>query len=242
MVVTHRGPASESTATDGPAVELKDVIRIYREGNVETRALRGVDLSVASGDYVALMGRSGSGKSTLLHLIAGMDRPTGGRVIVDGVDLSLVDETRRDTIRGARVGLIFQRENLPDFLNLEESVVLACALAGRAVDVRTAREVLSRVGLAGRLRHRPRQLSGGEQQRAAVAMILATRPRILLADEITGELDSANADGLLDLLADMHEREKLTIIAATHDRRVAVRAKRVVELRDGRVVDERAAQ
>jgi ABC-type lipoprotein export system ATPase subunit len=241
MVVTHRGSPNDVMATNGPAVELKDVIRIYREGDVETIALRGVDLSVASGDYVALMGRSGSGKSTLLHLIAGMDRPTGGRVIVDGVDLSMVDETQRDAVRGARVGLIFQRENLPDFLNLEESVVLACTLAGRAVDVQTAREALSRVGLGDRLQHRPRELSGGEQQRAAVAMILATRPRILLADEITGELDSANADGLLDLLAEMHEREKLTILAATHDRRVAVRAKRVVELRDGRIVDDRAA-
>lgn len=242
MVMTQTAAATSVAANGGPAVELKDVIRIYREGDVETIALRGVDLSVASGDYVALMGRSGSGKSTLLQLIAGMDRPTGGRVIVDGVDLSLLDETQRDRVRGSRVGLIFQRENLPDFLNLEESVVLACTLAGRAVDVRTAREALGRVGLAGRLRHRPRQLSGGEQQRAAVAMMLATRPRILLADEITGELDSANADGLLDLLAEMHEREKITIIAATHDHRVAVRAKRIVELRDGRIVDDRAVQ
>lgn len=226
--------------TDQPAVELKDVIRIYREGDVETIALRGVDLCVARGDYIALMGRSGSGKSTLLHLIAGMDRPTGGRVAVDGVQLSQVDETGRDEIRGGRVGLIFQSQNLPDFLNLEESVVLACALAGRAVDVRTARDALTRVGLGDRLRHRPRQLSGGEQQRAAVAMVLATRPRILLADEITGELDSVNAAGLLDLLAETHAREKLTIIAATHDPRVAARAKRVIELRDGRIVDDRA--
>jgi putative ABC transport system ATP-binding protein len=226
--------------TGHAAVELRDVIRIYREGDVETIALRGVDLSVAPGDYVALMGRSGSGKSTLLQLIAGMDRPTGGRVTVDGVDLSQVDESGRDQIRGARVGLIFQSQNLPDFLNLEESVVLACALAGRAIDVATARDALSRVGLADRARHRPRELSGGEQQRAAVAMILATRPRILLADEITGELDSVNAAGLLDLLGETHAREPLTIIAATHDPRVAERAKRVVELRDGRIVDDRA--
>jgi ABC-type lipoprotein export system ATPase subunit len=221
------------------AVQLEDVIRIYREGDVETIALRGVDLSVACGEYVALMGRSGSGKSTLLHLIAGMDRPSGGRVTVEGVELSQVDETGRDEIRGARVGLIFQSQNLADFLNLEESVVLACALAGRPVDIRTARDALTRVGLGDRLRHRPRQLSGGEQQRAAVSMILATRPRILLADEITGELDSGNAAGLLDLLAETHEREHLTIIAATHDPRVAARAKRVIELRDGRIVDDR---
>src|SRR2546421_10058431 len=239
MVVTARESLLPQAEADVAAVELRDVIRIYREGDVETIALRGVDLRVARGEYVALMGRSGSGKSSLLHLIAGMDRSTGGRVIVDGVVLSHVDETRRDAIRGSRVGLIFQSQNLPDFLNLEESIVLASALAGRAVDGAAARDALARVGLADRARHRPRQLSGGEQQRAAVATILATRPRIVLADEITGELDSPNADALLDVLGDAHAREKLTIIAATHDPRVAARAKRVVELRDGRIVDDR---
>jgi putative ABC transport system ATP-binding protein len=224
------------------AVELIDVIRIFREGDVETIALRGIDLRVQPGEYVALMGRSGSGKSTLLQLVAGSDSPTGGRVIVDGVDLSHADEATRTSVRGTRVGVVFQSQNLPPFLSLEEGIVLACALAGRAADNAVARAALAAAGLEGRERHRPGQLSGGEQQRAAVATVLATRPRILLADEITGELDSENAARLLDLLGEVHAAGNLTIIAATHDPNVAARAGRIVELRDGRIVGERATK
>lgn len=218
------------------AVELIDVIRIFREADVETIALRGVDLCVEPGEYVALMGRSGSGKSTLLQLVAGADSPTGGRVIVDGVDLSHADEATRASVRGRRVGVVFQAQNLPEFLSLEEGIVLACALAGRPTDTARARAALAAAGLAGRERNRPGQLSGGEQQRAAVATVLATRPRILLADEITGELDSANAARLLDLLDELRHAGELTIVAATHDPSVAARAGRIVELRDGRIV------
>ena len=233
---------SEGAAAVPAAVELIDVIRIYREGDVETIALRGIDLRVQPGEYIALMGRSGSGKSTLLQLLAGSDSPTGGRVIVDGVDLSHADEATRASVRGTRVGVVFQSQNLPPFLSLQEGIVLACALAGRPGDNDTARAALAAAGLEGRERHRPGQLSGGEQQRAAVATVLATRPRILLADEITGELDSENAARLLDLLGEVHAAGDLTIIAATHDPNVASRAGRIVELRDGRIVGERAAK
>ena len=248
MVVTRPAarPRPRRGGTDGAtavpaAVELIDVIRIYREGDVETIALRGIDLRVQPGEYVALMGRSGSGKSTLLQLLAGSDSPTGGRVIVDGVDLSHADEATRASVRGARVGVVFQSQNLPPFLSLEEGIVLACALAGRPAEDGVARAALAAAGLEGRERHRPGQLSGGEQQRAAVATVLATRPRILLADEITGELDSENAARLLDLLGAVHAAGELTIIAATHDPNVAARAGRIVELRDGRIVSERPA-
>ena len=223
----------------GPVIVLADVIRVYREADVETIALRGIDLEIASGEFVAIMGRSGSGKSTLLGLLAGSDRPTAGRVVVDGIDLSRADEDERARLRGAHVGIVFQGGNLVPFLDLEENVELAAGLAGRPAGRAAARGILARVGLEGRERHRPAQLSGGEQQRAGLAAVLATGAPVVLADEITGELDSANAELLLDLLAEVHRREGMTLVLATHDPSVAARADRLVELRDGRVVGDR---
>ena len=220
-------------------IQVSDVIKVFREGDVETIALRGVDLEVARGEFVALMGRSGSGKSTLLHLLAGSDRPTAGHVIVGGVDLTRVDESERARLRGSILGIVFQSQNLVTFLDLEENMLLAATLADRPVDRSTARAALARVGLEERAHHRPSQLSGGEQQRAALAAVLVTRPAVLLADEITGELDSANATILLDLVSEMRESESLTIVLATHDPEVAQRADRIVELLDGRVVGDR---
>jgi putative ABC transport system ATP-binding protein len=225
-----------------PMVQLADVIRVYREADVETIALRGVDLEIGAGEFVAIMGRSGSGKSTLLGLVAGSDRPTAGRVVVDGVDLSRADEDDRARLRGAAVGIVFQSGNLVAFLDLEENVRLAAELAGRPLDGEGARRALARVGLEGRERHRPAQLSGGEQQRAALAAIVATGAPLLLADEVTGELDSANAGLLLDLLTGIHAAEGMTLLLATHDPDVAGRADRVVELRDGRVASDRSAR
>ena len=222
-----------------PIVQLVDVIRVYREADVETVALRGVDLEIQPGEFVAIMGRSGSGKSTLLQLLAGSDRPTAGRVIVAGVDLSRADEDQRASLRGARVGIVFQSQNLVPFLNLEENIELAAALAGHPVERAVARGILARVGLDGRESHRAAQLSGGEQQRAALAVVLVTKASIVLADEITGELDSANAALLLDLLVEVHDAEAMTLVLATHDPEVAARADRLIELRDGRVVGER---
>jgi len=188
------------------------------------------------------MGRSGSGKSTLLHLLAGSDRPTAGRVIVDGVDLSRADETDRTRLRGSRVGIVFQAQNLVPFLDLEENLLLAAALADRPLDRASAHAILVRVGLGERSRHRPAQLSGGEQQRAALAIVATTRPAVLLADEITGELDTASAEAVLDLVAELHATAVPTIVLATHDPQVAARADRIVELLDGRVVADRAVQ
>ena len=232
-----RGAASQP-GTDA-MIQVSDVIKVFREGDVETIALRGVDLEIARGEFVALMGRSGSGKSTLLHLLAGSDRPTAGHVIVGGVDLSRVEEGERARLRGSVLGIVFQSQNLVPFLDLEENTLLAATLADRPVERSTARAALARVGLGERAHHRPDQLSGGEQQRAALATVLVTRPAVLLADEITGELDSANAAILLDLLCEMHEAESLTIVLATHDPEVAQRSERIVELLDGRVVGDR---
>ena len=225
--------------SDGPIIRLVDVIKVYREVDIETIALRGVDLEIAPGEFVALMGRSGSGKSTLLNLLAGSDRPTAGQVIVAGVDLARADERERIRLRGATVGIVFQSNNLVPFLDLVENMRLAAALAGRPVDAATVEVTLGRVGLGERGRHRPAQLSGGEQQRAALATVLLTSPAILLADEITGELDTATATDLLDLVAELHRSETMTIVLATHDLEVAGRADRIVELLDGRVVADR---
>ncbi len=236
VVSVAETPATGLNATQ-PAIELVDVIRVYQEADVETIALRGIHLRVAAGEFVAIMGRSGSGKSTLLQLLAGSDRPTAGRVVVDGIDLSRASEDQRASLRGSHVGIIFQSQNLVPFLSLAENVVLAARLAGRPVATRAAIDILARVGLADRAGHRPSQLSGGEQQRGALAAVLATRPTIILADEITGELDSASATVLLDLLAELHAANSMTIILATHDPDVARRADRTVELRDGRIVE-----
>ncbi len=235
VAVPAEAPGQAGTAI----IQLVDVIRVYREGDVETTALRGIDLEIAPGEFVAIMGRSGSGKSTLLQLLAGSDRPTAGHVIVAGIDLSRADEDERARLRGAHVGIVFQSQNLVPFLALEENIQLSAELAGRPVDAAGARAILARVGLEGRERHRPAQLSGGEQQRAALAAVLVTRAPILLADEITGELDSTSAERLLDLLVEVHRAAKMTLVLATHDPEVAARADRLVELRDGRVVADR---
>ena len=240
-VATTFSPAPNRVAVDRPLVYLADVIRVFRSGTVETIALRGVDLEVREGEFVALMGRSGSGKSTLLNLIAGGDRPTAGRVIVDGVDLARADEHQRAAMRGRRVGIVYQSSNLVPFLTLRENVELAANLAGQVLPQEAVAELLGQFGLSGRAEHRPGRLSGGEQQRAGLAVVLAAGPALLLGDEITGELDHANSAHLLDVLAAARRTASLTVVLATHDVDVAARADRVVRLRDGRVDDSRVA-
>ena len=242
MVVTLERAMDEPLPSPTAVIRLVDVFRVYREADIETIALRGVDLEVSHGEIVAIMGRSGSGKSTLLQLIAGSDRPTAGQVIVEGVDLARAKETDRAALRGRQVGIVFQSQNLVPFLDLTENVRLAAGLAGWHLDDAAALAALDRVGLRSRADGRPAQLSGGEQQRAAVAAVLVTRPSILLADEITGELDSRSASGLLDVLQHIHASEGMTVVMATHDPAVAARADRIVELRDGRIVADRSVR
>ena len=231
--------AIAATPTRGAAISLHDVIRIYREADVETVALRGVDLEIGAGEFVAIMGRSGSGKSTLLNLIAGSDRPTAGRVVVAGTDLARAAEDERSRLRGRTIGIVYQSQNLVPTLSLLENVALAAALAGRPADEPTCRDDLEVLGLAERGDHRPDQLSGGEQQRAALACVLAGKPAVLLADEITGELDSVAAASVLDAVALSHRATGATLVLVTHDPEVAARSQRIIELRDGRVVADR---
>ena len=223
------------------AYQLSDVIRIYREADIETIALRGIDLDIAGGSFVSLMGRSGSGKSTLLALLAGADRPSAGRVLYGDIDLGRAPEASLQLLRGRDISLLFQADNLASFLSVMENMALAGALAGRPLEPGVATAILARVGLDKRADHRPGQSSGGEQQRAALACVLASAAPVLLMDEPTAELDSRTASLVLDLVRQLHVELSLTVVLATHDPAVARGADRVVTLASGRISDDRSS-
>ena len=224
-----------------PILATREVSKIYRTGSTEVAALRDVSVEVRAGEFVAVRGSSGSGKSTLLNVLGGLDRPTAGEVLFAGRPLALADKRQMARYRRQSVGMIFQNFNLIPTLSAAENVALALAFGGvrgRGRDGR-ARELLARVGLEGRLTHKPAELSGGEQQRVAIARALANRPRVLLADEPTGNLDSTRAEELLALLRGMVEHDRLTVLMVTHDRDLAARfADRTIQLKDGKVKDE----
>ena len=215
--------------------ELVAASRTYGRG---VRALDRLDLAVAAGERVALVGPSGCGKSTCLNLLAGVDRPDEGEVRVLGLDLARATERERTLLRRRAVGIVFQAFHLVPHLSVEENVALPLALDGRSDRARVA-ELLERVGMAGRAKHHPSELSGGEQQRTAVARALVHRPRLVLADEPTGNLDSASGAAVVELLHEAVSVEGAALVLATHDERVAARCDRVVALRDGRL-DARA--
>ncbi len=220
-------------------VNGRGLTKRYHLGSATINALADVDLDVGDGEWVAVTGPSGSGKSTLLHLIGGLDRPSAGTIAVAGRDLGALDRESLARHRRETVGFIFQAFRLLAHLTARENVALPLLLAGRSRDEaeRRAGELLARVGLAARAAHRPPQLSAGEQQRVAIARALANGPRLLLADEPTGNLDAAAAADVLTLLTDLQRAHALAVIVATHDAEVATRARRIVRLRAGRVVD-----
>jgi ABC-type lipoprotein export system ATPase subunit len=227
LEVTNAGP------TGDVVVHAEDVFKIYGSDGDKTVALRGADLVLRDGEFVALLGRSGSGKSTLLQLIAGLDTPSAGKVFVGGQDISHLDEEERAAIRRKTVGLVLQRDNLVPYLSAAENVALPLHLANHPAPQDRARTLLERVGLSQRLHHRASQLSGGEAQRVSVAVALTNEPRLLIGDEVTGELDSQTASSLLDLLCNLHDREGMSLLVVTHDAAVARRAERIVTMRDG---------
>jgi len=222
-----------------PIVELQRVWKIYRMGRwrrIEVEALRGVDLAVERGEFLAVMGPSGSGKSTLLHLMGCLDRPTKGRVLFEGQDVTRLRPSALARIRNRRVGFVFQSFNLSPTLSALGNVELPMIFAGmpRAERIYRAQELLSRVGLGERAKHLPSELSGGEQQRVAIARALANSPDLLLADEPTGNLDTETGRGVLSLLSEAN-REGVTVAVVTHDPEVAEAAGRKLGLRDGRI-------
>jgi putative ABC transport system ATP-binding protein len=224
-----------------PAIlEARDLVKHYPLRGGSVQALRGVSLSVAAGEFVAIMGTSGSGKSTMLHLLGGLDRPTSGDVVIDGVNISQLDDEHATLTRREKTGFVFQFFNLIPLLNVAENVALPFLIAGEALSERRERidELLELVGLADKAGHSTDQLSAGEQQRVALARALATGPAILLADEPTGNLDYTTGTEILDLLWDSCERLGQTIVLVTHDARAAAYADRVLVVRDGTILDE----
>jgi putative ABC transport system ATP-binding protein len=221
-------------------VEIRDVHKIYKRDSFDVPVLNGVSVSVPRGDFLALMGPSGSGKTTLLNLIAGIDRPTRGQVIVDGKEISAYNETKLATWRAAHVGFIFQMYNLIPVLNAFENVELPLLLTHLKKRERKehVEAALNIVGLPDRMSHYPRQLSGGQEQRVAIARAIATDPTILVADEPTGDLDAKSAHEILDLLQQLNAEHQKTIIMVTHDPKAADRARHTLHLDKGVLVEE----
>lgn len=216
-------------------IELVDVRKTYRRGSENIAAVDDVSLSIAAGEFVAIVGPSGSGKTTLLNLIGCVDEPDAGVVRVDGVATSGLSERALTTIRARKIGFVFQQFFLLPTLTVEENVQLPALFAGDGQHGEVAATLLDRVGLRSRTKHLPSQLSGGEMQRVAIARALRNRPKILIADEPTGNLDSRNASGILEVFRELH-RNGLTIVMVTHNMELARTAGRIVELRDGRIV------
>jgi len=221
------------------AVEAVGLERTYASGRATVAALAGVTIGIRRGEFVAVMGPSGSGKSTLLNVVAGLERPTGGMVRVDGEDLAKLDEEALARHRSKRVGMVFQAFNLLPRFRVVDNVALPLAFSGvpTAERTRRARAMLDRLGMSSRADHRSNELSGGELQRAAIARALIGEPAILLADEPTGNLDSANGAALIALFEELHAQGQ-TVLLVTHDAQIAAHAERTIRMRDGRVVDE----
>jgi putative ABC transport system ATP-binding protein len=223
-----------------PVIQLQNVHKAYRQGGGRVEALRGVDLTLDEPAFVAVMGPSGSGKSTLLHLVAGLDTADRGRVVVDGQDLGQLSESRLTQFRRRRVGVVFQKFNLIPTLTAAQNVALPGVIDGRPrqwLQQRTA-QLLDDLGLSARADHRPDAMSGGEQQRVAIARALLFDPPLLLADEPTGNLDSASSERLWRLLADLAAKQKITVLMVTHEPAAAVHGRRVYVLGDGRLRGE----
>ncbi len=219
-------------------VTATDLTRRYGEGEATVHALAGVTVGFPAGQFTAIMGPSGSGKSTLMHLLAGLDRPTSGSVVLDGTELSKLDDKRLTDVRRDKVGFIFQSFNLLPVLSAQENIELPLSIAGRKPDRAWMDSLIATVGLGDRLRHRPAELSGGPQQRVAVARALASRPEIVFADEPTGNLDSRTGAEILDFMRRAVRELGQTIVMVTHDPTAASYAHRVIFLADGRIVDE----
>ena len=216
-------------------IQAERLTRTIDTGTHRVEILRGIDLEVPAGQFVAIMGPSGSGKSTLLGLLAGLDTPSSGRIVLDGVDITGLAEDKLAVVRGRKVGFVFQSYQLIPSLTAEENVLLPLELAGDGGAAR-ARELLDRVGLLPRRDHYPVQLSGGEQQRVALARAFALRPPILMADEPTGNLDSVNGRLVLDLMLELNRQERTTLLLVTHEQELAASADRRITLRDGLLV------
>jgi putative ABC transport system ATP-binding protein len=223
-----------------PIISTRDLRKVYRQGEVDVHALRGVDLDVGQGEFLSVIGPSGSGKSTLFHILGGLTPPTSGTINIAGNDLLKMAEAERTNLRKSTVGFVFQKYNLLPTLTARDNIEIARHIAGKMAGTTNARDpafedVLNLLGLSERLHHKPRALSGGEQQRVAIARAIVNHPAILLADEPTGNLDTQNSTAVLGLLRDLNERTGQTILMITHNPEAAAYGHRTVTMRDGRI-------
>jgi putative ABC transport system ATP-binding protein len=222
--------------SDPPIISIRDLRKIYRLGEVEVQALRGVDLDVQRGEFVSIIGPSGSGKSTLFHILGGLAPPTSGSIHIAGRDLLGMTDRERTELRKTSVGFVFQKYNLLPTLTARDNIEIARDIAGKDGPLdKSFAEVLKLLGIEGRLDHKPRALSGGEQQRVAIARAIVNQPAILLADEPTGNLDTENSTAVLGLLRGLNERLGQTILMITHNPEAAAYGHRIVRMRDGRI-------
>lgn len=221
-----------------PIIKLENVWKIYQLGKVELPALRGVDLEIAPGSFVTIIGPSGSGKSTLLNMIGALDFPTEGKVFLKGKDISQLTEDELAQLRGKMIGFVFQEFNLLSHLDILENVMLPMVFQGEQVEERRkkAKEFLTAVGLGERIGHQPAELSGGERQRVALARAFANNPEVIIADEPTGNLDSITGKMIMDLLVNFHQKERKTIVVVTHDPQIASYTEETVNIKDGKIV------
>lgn len=217
-------------------LEINNLTKTYGKGETEVKALDGVSFSVEQGEFIAIVGPSGSGKSTLLHILGGVDTATGGSVIVNGTDISRLDETALAIFRRRQIGLIYQFYNLIPILTVEENLTLPLLLDGRKPDKQQIDTLAQKLGLSKRLSHLPSELSGGQQQRVSIGRALMNNPALLLADEPTGNLDSENSKEIIELLRRFNKEYKQTVIIITHDERIALSADRVIAIEDGKII------
>jgi len=221
-------------------IETRELTRIFDETVVKVKAVNHVDMQITEGEFTAIVGPSGSGKTTLLNMLGGLDKPTSGKVMIDGVDIYTLNDRQLTKFRLNNIGFVFQAYNLIPVLTAYENTEFTMLLQKRTKDERMNRvsELLERVGLKDRMQNKPRELSGGQQQRIAVARALAPKPKFILADEPTANLDSASTTNLLDIMVRLNKEESITFVFATHDQRVMDRAKRIIKLDDGKIVED----
>ncbi|HEY6304886.1 MAG TPA: ABC transporter ATP-binding protein [Candidatus Angelobacter sp.] len=220
-----------------PIIQSENVTKLYRIGKVDVEALRGVSLSVEKGEFVSIVGPSGSGKSTLFYILGGLTRATSGRVLIDGADFARLTDAQRTAMRKSKIGFVFQKFNLLPTLSARDNIEIAQMISGRnGGDAQFFEQVTQMLGVAGRLDHRPAEMSGGEQQRVALARALINRPAIVLADEPTGNLDSQNSEVVLKMLREANQKFGQTVLMITHNPEAALIADRVIHMRDGQIV------
>ncbi len=221
-------------------LKVHNLSKVYGKGDTQIKALEDVSFSVEKGEVVAIVGPSGSGKSTLLHILGGVDTPSSGQVLVDGTDICALDQTKMAIFRRRQIGLIYQFYNLIPILNVEENITLPLLLDERSLDEARLKEIVATLGLADRVSHLPNQLSGGQQQRVSIGRALINNPALVLADEPTGNLDSANSKEIIALLKLSNKRYHQTLIMVTHDHDIALQADRIITFGDGRIIRDEA--